>query len=555
MKCKHIGLISTSFLLLAACTDMNQTPSEVSTQDLEQLPVFRLTENGVKSEQVQHLMNELGIKADIGEPDPFAPISYLDTENFMAVPSKVVGQEESAEDGGSVVTEAFDFEALQEVKPFDAGEAVERVLGALDSAEMLPESIVEGLNAEPYTDVSTFSLETTGGKTLVDTEVDTHVLFNLRLEQAGGVSLSGPGGKVKAVFNPEGQVTQLYYGLYGLEPIGETSVLSASEAAQACEEAYASNEGVLPGTPKLTYYVDSPDQSGEELTPSYVCEDYTLKNGAQLRAVMLDASTGETRGESELAAQSADSREVSQAPTLSTQRLGRVDVGVEYIGVSQGLGGSQNNAGGFRDTMSGAGIPVQFHFGDAAAWERDFKDPSKGGADNAYVDDVDMVFYTGHADGDGFTFEGTNDDGFLHYNDAKWGNRDLEWLVVAACGPLQHTSGGKNFAQRWGPAFKGLHQMLAYANVSFDNQTEGRLLAEKMLGKKISWFPDKKPQKVRQAWVATATEVQPSSVIWAVMGPVSNSRYANYDDYFHGKGSVSADIDNPNTFWRIAGPS
>ena len=554
MKRKHIGLISTSFLLLAACTDMSQNPNEVSTQDLEQLPVFRLAENGVQSEQVQRLMNELGVQAEIGEPNPFAPINYLDTEKFMAVPSKVVGQEKSEEDGGVAVTEAFDFKALQKVKPFDAGEAVERMLGALDSAKLLPEYVIEGVSAEPYTDVSTFSLETTEGQTLINAEVDTHVLFNLRLEQAGGVPLSGPGGKVKAVFNPEGQVTQLYYGLYGLEQIGETSVLSADSAAQACEEAYASNEGLLPGTPKLTYYVDSPDQNGEELTPSYACEDYTLKSGVQLRAVMLDASTGEPRGESALAAQFTDSRG-SRKPTLSTQRLGRVDVGVEYIGVSQGLGGSKKNAGGFADAMRGGGVPVQFHFGDAAAWERDFKDPSEGGADNAYVDDVDITFYTGHADGNGFTFEGTNDDGFLHYNDAKWGNRDLEWLVVAACGPLQHTSGGKNFAQRWGPAFKGLHQMLAYANVSFDNQIEGRLLAEKMLGKKISWFPDKKPQKVRQAWVATATEVQPSSVTWAVMGPVSNSKYTNYDDYFHGKGSVSTDIDNPNTFWRIAGPS
>ena len=169
------------------------------------------------------------------------------------------------------------------------------------------------------------------------------------------------------------------------------------------------------------------------------------------------------------------------------------------------------------------------------------------------VDNVDMVFYTGHANGDGFTFPGNNDDGFLHYSEAYWGNRDLEWLVVAACGPLQRTSSGLAWWQRWGPAFGGLHQLLAYANVSWDNTSEGRLIAEYLLGKRLNLgivtitLP---PMKVRQAWVATATEVQPSSVTWSVMGPSSGST-SNYNDYFWGKGPVGADILTPQVLANI----
>jgi hypothetical protein len=89
------------------------------------------------------------------------------------------------------------------------------------------------------------------------------------------------------------------------------------------------------------------------------------------------------------------------------------------------------------------GIPTQFHWTNNNAWEQDFKDPTfPGGADSTYVDDVDAVFYGGHANGDGFTFPTSRTDTFLHFNDARWGNRDLEWLGIAACGPLQDVSSG-----------------------------------------------------------------------------------------------------------------
>jgi len=55
----------------------------------------------------------------------------------------------------------------------------------------------------------------------------------------------------------------------------------------------------------------------------------------------------------------------------------------------------------------------------------------------------------------------------VRYTDGKWGNRDLEWLVIEACGPLRPLSDGKDVIERWGPTFAGLHILLGYATVSW----------------------------------------------------------------------------------------
>ena len=238
------------------------------------------------------------------------------------------------------------------------------------------------------------------------------------------------------------------------------------------------------------------------------------------------------------------------AAARAVQVGGVRDSGSEWIGQVQGLAGSKDNAGGFVDRMTQDGVNNRFNWGNANAWEQDFKDPSfAGGDDNDWIDNTDAIFYTGHANGNGFTFEDGNTDSFLHYNDAKWGNKDLEWLTIAACGPLQGSTGGVLWWQRWGPAFDGLHLLMAYENVSYDNTQEGDKFANKML--------KNNPKKVRAAWVQTAQAIQPSSVRWAIMGVTSEDGWVNYNDYFHGKGSVGPDVRGSAKagYWKLSGNS
>jgi Family of unknown function (DUF6345) len=553
MKLKWFTFVLLVFLL-AACSQVEPPASDEDIEALASYPVYVLKENGVTPDQVKSFLASLGAEPQFAEPDPSVPIAFVDTARFMAIPSKITGRGESKEGEGAVVLQNFDFGALRNTRAVTLAKALETVQGAFKANGMFPSDVLPISLVNATAKYSKAEVVDAKGTLLFRANLDTHVMLGLKLNLATQVPLMGPGAKVKAVLNPEGRATQLYYGLYGMEEVRQIRILGRTKALSACGQAFAGVDGLVkPATvgAQLVYYV--PDATGQlgrlEVEPSYLCTGSTLvgEESARLRNVLINAATGKP-------VYTADLAPGRDGASLSTQSIPRVDVGAEYIGVSQGLGGSQGNANGFVNTMTAKGIPVQFFWGDYSAWETDFKDPSKNGDDSNWVDDVDMTFYTGHANGDGFSFSSNHDDGFLHYNDAVWGNRDLEWLVIAACGPLQLDSGGLRWWQRWGPAFQGLHQLLGYTTVSWDNTDEGRLMAEKVLGTQILWF-NIGARTVRQAWVETATQVQPSSVTWAYMVPYGSGNSSNLDDYFWGRGTTTFDITNPTGFIHVSGPS
>ncbi len=221
-----------------------------------------------------------------------------------------------------------------------------------------------------------------------------------------------------------------------------------------------------------------------------------------------------------------------------------MECGTSFIGESGGLSGSFDNANGFVDELSAAGWSVNFNWGDDAAWESDWNRN-----DDEWVDTADFVFYTGHADMNGWMLSDP-DDTKLHFNEVDprsprdlWGSQDLEWAVIAACGPLQDevlAKGGGNVFDRWRDAFDGLHQLLGYGAVTFDNEEEGRRLAELCLN----------GETVIDAWFQTAKEIQPSTngysapdgpkiwvgVVYAVEGGADPG-----EDHIWGEGSVSSD--------------
>ena len=101
-------------------------------------------------------------------------------------------------------------------------------------------------------------------------------------------------------------------------------------------------------------------------------------------------------------------------------------------------------------------------------------------------------------------------DTFLNFSEVQagggdlYGNRDLEWIVIAACGPHQssHFVGGVgNAFDRWRGIFDGLHIFLGYGAVTYDNTSEGRRVVELAAS---GW-------NVIDAWFRTAWEIQPST--------------------------------------------
>jgi hypothetical protein len=186
------------------------------------------------------------------------------------------------------------------------------------------------------------------------------------------------------------------------------------------------------------------------------------------------------------------------------------EAGTSWIGMSGGLAGSQANAKGFVDEWAAAGWHVNFNWGDANAFESDWRRN-----DDTWVDAADFVFYTGHANKDGWVLS-KPDDTFLSFTEVGgspgtpgdlWGQNDLEWAVIAACGPLQDdllSPGGGNVLSRWDGAFDGMHILMGYGAVTYDNTDEGRKLAQYA----------KSGKTLIQSWFRTAKEVQPATNGW-----------------------------------------
>lgn len=238
------------------------------------------------------------------------------------------------------------------------------------------------------------------------------------------------------------------------------------------------------------------------------------------------------------------------SPGVVPGNEGRASVGAEWVGLCGGLDHSAANVDGLLKRFKASGVEKRFNWGDQRAWEIDFKDPALGGQDASFADSVDLTFYTGHANGVGLMFCSSMSDRFLHFSEAHWGNSNMEWMVVAACGPLQDDGGAWRF--RWSGVFDGLHLLLGYATESFDDTTEGAMFAGYALD-------DASPAPLRQAWATTAIEVQPDDeVIYAVMGAYGRGwTLPNYDDHFWGKGPVGPDLWGAERigFWRISGPT
>lgn len=239
---------------------------------------------------------------------------------------------------------------------------------------------------------------------------------------------------------------------------------------------------------------------------------------------------------------------------LTLARGNPFEAGTSWIGLSGGLSGSQNNAAGFVNGLANDGWLVNFNWGDANAWESDWHRN-----DDDWVDAADFVFYTGHASMDGWVLRNP-DDGSLDFSEVgpqaqvpgdMWGQQDLEWTIIAACGPLQDeviSKGGGDVFARWGGAFDGLHLLMGYGAITGDNEDEGRLVVQYV----------RQGETLINAWFRTATEVQSSTngasppdgpdvwvgVVFAYRDGITNPE----NDHLWGHGSVAADPTPPDGF-------
>lgn len=323
----------------------------------------------------------------------------------------------------------------------------------------------------------------------------------------------------------------------------------------------------------LAYYAAPSFTSQEFLYPVYVCRATALfgKQRVPLRQIMLAATDfgpplcfGEPQPQRKKVARATfkgDERAKLDTTARPRRSFGARtptrpwEAGTSWIGQSGGLPGSQANAQGFVDEWAAAGWHIDFNWGDANAWESDWRRN-----DDTWVDNADFVFYAGHANMNGWVLSNP-DDGFLSFNEVGggpaapgdlWGNSDLEWAAIAACGPLQDdllAAGGGDVLARWDGAFDGMHTLIGYGAITFDNTDEGRKLAQYAKG----------GSTIINSWFRAAREIQPATngaaapdgpTIWAGAMWVGKNGVDPVNDHAWDFGSVSADPTSPT--WLAA---
>ena len=158
------------------------------------------------------------------------------------------------------------------------------------------------------------------------------------------------------------------------------------------------------------------------------------------------------------------------------------------------------------DGSAADGWLVNFNWGDGNAWESDWRRN-----DDTWVDRADFVFYTGHANMNGWVLSNPDDgfwtsprSGLARPRRVTLGQQDLEWVIVAACGPLQDellAAAGVMSSTAGAARSTASHLLMGYGAITFDNEEEGDLVVEYA----------RDGESLINAWFRAAKEVQPST--------------------------------------------
>jgi hypothetical protein len=509
--------------------------------------VYRVTGHGLSAEEATRLGEAFGVPALA--PDEHGAARFTDPEAFLALPMTAqraaTGQDE---DEGPFVHEAFALEAIREIQVPDLESATRVAAEALRAADLTPPS------ATPLATHTRFELVTTEGERLADQAIETAVSYRFAL---GDAPLEGPGADLRVGLGAESRVHQLSYALRRLEPAGEIAIVDDAGARERCATWTTREQGggarITAAT--LAYYAPPLSERIDRLEPSFRCESaYEDGVAGQIYFVPAAADAAPPRLPEPPQPEkppAQDGAAAAPAPAPVPAAFGRRDVGSEGTGPCSGLPHTALNVASFNNRMTADGVVVQFTWLDALAWENDWKDPSKAGADSTWVDDVDMAYWQGHGSPNGFSFSGCSaiDDASMSKDDALWGNRNVEWVSLFTCLILAEESGGQRWWQRWGPAFDRLHQINSFDTVSYHSSVHGGIYANYLLRAN--------PMTVRQAWAQASIDDQPASVVWATMGVIGSGSLTNWNDHFWGKGGVGPDVPAAQIggWWRVSGGS
>lgn len=591
----YCSLICFAIPLFTACD---------KKEDGERIAVYTVTSPAATRETAEKLVKALAVDERLVEKGDFIDdngrVAILDSQTHLAVPTKLLGKEKDDEDGQPVEAEALDLDALKNVKAFDQNKAKEMFLAALKEAGLLP------ANGEARTKNNSLTIADDEGKVVAEANINTRVDVDIKLGgvpvEGPGAKVSAsfsPQGKLT-------QLKYAYRNLSEGQKVHLVKADKAKERCMELYRQSAPQGGYqeLQVSTRLFYFAPALNvKKARTLIPYYECsgtamvdkqkvsllqrsipaiddEKYVPKlaikatvKGASVSAAAdisggsspyqirwsspsIDSKTGDNKIEFPLARRADEMQEilsldvmdsngvftqVSQVIKYDQKNLptsldyptvkvaGVRDYGTENSVYNQ-FGGLEQ---GFKDQMNADGVVRRFSWRGLAVWEQDFKAPE----DSTWIDNTDITFYVGHGNVGRFSFEdSTHDDSTLDNDDATgdWGNKDLEWLALYSCQVLGKGADGQEPFRNWKQEFAGLHLLLGFHTNAQANNSFSDAFASNMVDSNMT---------VLQAWFDATDDHQPNDRVAIVMGVFRASDWTwNYNDHFHGKGSVGPDI-------------
>jgi hypothetical protein len=195
------GIIVMVLVLMAGVSLVN-----VHAQDKipEGMPIYYVDGSGISEDQARELFECLGIENKAGREnalvDEYELLSYVDTEKYQYVPTKILGAGELYEEGNRTVVEVLDIEAVKKIRAIPRDKTLERFGNALKKTGLL------SMNTTIFGKHSKLIVCDYENETYISVNIDAKVGFEQLLD---GFPLTGPGLKIVAVFDPNGVVTNL----------------------------------------------------------------------------------------------------------------------------------------------------------------------------------------------------------------------------------------------------------------------------------------------------------------------------------------------------------
>jgi hypothetical protein len=574
----------------------------------ETAPVYRVTQEGMTAEESARLAEAYRVPDALHANGAFG---YVGSE-FGQVPQRLVatGKDES---GRPTASQALDTRALAALKPIGAEEALDR---ASKLTELI--GLTSDLEAHPKVSHAQLTLSDRAGRVTSEHALDTTVSHSFqlaglpatgqgaklritfgpdgnvtqlsstlrKLERAGeepiipsdearkaceklydsGVRQGEPTlgyllpalGAVETIYpvytcNPSSETgDQAHRQVPAIEGIGPKAAIRVSRSGEKVlgQVAAAAGDGsVYKWSSSST--VLSGDE-GEEIA-------YERRPRGKVAGETLTLEVTDRNGLSATASVTLDGDgDASAETTPGGGGFGKLAVGPTDVGIEQTVDEwqcAQDSAIGFKSVMAAHGINTAFDWRGWSAWEKDFKDVSKGGLDHIYVDNVDATWYTGHGWSGGFTFKSSVDDTEVTPGDARWGDRDLEWLQLESCQVLRDTNGMHDYFSRWGGAVDGMHILNGFhTNAWCIGGGTGGTFAAYLFPRQILFWT-LPAMTVRNAWAQMAIDKEPSGVVYRSMGNIASGGVTNIGDFFWGQGPTGPDISVAGRVgqWSITG--